>query len=131
VLEARVGDVEELLGRGEGGRGAARGDRGAIRAEQTVSRDPEYPALEIPQCEVADAEQPDRELLRAVELPQPVPEPLPPVRPLANELFAKHAVDDVGKHRPAPLVIRLPDLAPIGRDAQNRRGALPGRPAQT
>ena len=49
----------------------------------------EHAALEIPQRDVDDAEEPDRELLGAVELPESVPEPLASVGALADELLAQ------------------------------------------
>ena len=46
----------------------------------------ECAGLEIPERDVDHSEEPDRELLRSVELPQPVPEPLAAVGALADEL---------------------------------------------
>ena len=127
-LEALVGDVEVLLDRRERRRRGVRGDRVAVGPEQAVHGDAENAALEIPESDVDDAEEPDRELLGAVELPEPVPEPLAPVGSLADELVAENAVDDVGEHRPAPLVVGLADCAVFGRDPEDggragRRGA--------
>ena len=125
-LEALVGDLEVLLGRRERGRRGIRRDGIAVGPEQPVDRHPEQASLEIPQGDVDDTEEPDRELLRAVELPEPVPEPLPPVGPLADELLAKHPVDDVGQHRPAPLVVGLADRAVLRRDPEHRCRACLG-----
>ncbi len=60
-----------------------------------------------------------------------MPEPLAPVGPLADELLAKHPIDDVGEHRPAPLVVGLADGAVLGRDPQHRGGAGLGGAAET
>ena len=65
--------------------------------------------------------EPDRELLGAVELPEAVPEPFAAVGPLADELLAEDAVDDVAEHRPAPLVVGLAHSAVVGRDPENGR----------
>ena len=81
--------------------------------------DTEDTPLEIPQRHVDDSEEPDRELVRAVELPEPVPEPLAPVGPFADELVAQDPIDDVGEHRAAPLVVRLADRSVVGRDAEH------------
>ena len=56
---------------------------------------------------VDDAEHPDRELLRAIQLPEPVPQPLAAICALAHELLTEDPVDDVGEHRPTPLVVGL------------------------
>ena len=90
-----------------------------------MHRHAENASLEIPERDVDDAEEPDRELLGAVELPEPVPEPLAPVGPLADELVAEDPVDDVGEHRPAPLVVGLADRAVLGRDPED--GGRAGR----
>ena len=118
-LEALIGDVEVLLGRRERRGRRIRGDRVAVGPEQPVDRHPENASLEIPQGDVDDPEEPDRELLRAVELPEPMPEPLAPVGTLADELLAKHPVDDVGQHRAAPLVVGLADGAVLRRDPEH------------
>ena len=86
-------------------------------------RHTEHAALEVPQRDVDDAEEPDRELLGPVELPEPVPEPFAPVGALADELVAQDAVDDVGEHRPAPLVVGLADRSVLGRDPEDGRRA--------
>ena len=130
-LEALIGDLEVLLDRREGRRRRVRGDRLPVRAEQAVHRDAEDTALEIPERDVDDAEQPDRELLGPVELPESMPEPLAAVGPLPDELVAEDAVDDVGEHRPAPLVVGLADRAVVGRDPEDRRRAGLGRAAET
>jgi len=39
--------------------------------------------------------------------------------PLAYELFAQDAIDDVGQHGTAPLVIRLTDRPVVGRDPED------------
>jgi len=49
-----------------------------------VDGDAEDAALEIPEGDIDDTDQPDRELVGAVELPEPVPEPFAPVRALAE-----------------------------------------------
>ncbi len=118
-LEALVGDVEELLDGCERRRGRARGDRIAVRAEQSVDRDAENAALEVPESDVEEPDQPDRELVGAVELPEAVPQPFAPVGPLADELVPENAVDDVDQHRPAPLVVGLTDRAVLRRDAEH------------
>src|SRR6188472_3429003 len=82
-------------------------------------RDVQHLPLEVPQGDVDDAEQPDRKLLRTVELPQPVPEPLAPIGPFADEFLPEHAVDDVVEHRATPLVVRLAHRALLGADPQN------------
>ena len=96
-----------------------------------MHRHSEHPSLEVPQCDVHHAEEPDRELLGPVELPQPVPEPLAPVGPLAHELVAEDAVDDVREHRPAPLVVGLTDGAVLGRDPKDSGRARLGGAAKT
>ena len=118
-LEALVGDVEVLLDGRERRRRGVRRDRVAVGPEQAVHRNPENASLEVPERDVDHAEEPDRELLGPVELPKPVPEPLAPVGPLADELVPKDAVDDVGEHRPAPLVVGLADGAVFGRDPED------------
>ena len=72
-----------------------------------------------PQGDIDDAEEPDRELLRAVELPEAVPKPFAAVGALADELLAEDAVDDVAEHRPAPLVVGLAHRAVVGRDPEH------------
>ena len=118
-LEALVGDIEELLDRGERRRGRASGDLIAIGAEQPVNGDTEDAALEVPESDVNNTQEPDRELLRTVELPEPVPEPLPSLGSLADELVSEYAVHDVGEHRSAPLVVGLADCAIVRRDAED------------
>src|SRR5437763_12292234 len=95
-----------------------------------MHRDSEHASLEIPQRDVDDADQPDRELFGAIELPEAVPEPLSPLGPLADELFAEDAVDDVREHRATPLVVCLADRTLLGRDAKNGGGAGAGRAAK-
>ncbi len=119
-LETLIADVEKLLDRGEGRRRRVRGDRVPVGPEQAVHGHAEHPALEIPERNVDDAEQPDRKLLRAVELPQPVPEPFAAVGALPDELLAKDPVDDVGEHRAAPLVVGLAHRAVVRGDAKDR-----------
>ena len=51
-----------------------------------MDRDAEHAALEVPESDVDDTDEPDRELVGAVELPQAVPKPLAPVGSLADEL---------------------------------------------
>ena len=87
-LEALVGDVQVLLGRRERRRRGVRRDRLAVGPEQAVDWNTEDAALEIPESDVHHAEEPDRELLGPVELPEPVPEPLSPVGALPDELLA-------------------------------------------
>ena len=96
-----------------------------------MHRHPENASLEVPESDVDDAEEPDRELLGPVELPEPVPEPLAPVGPLADELLAKDPVDDVGEHRPAPLVVGLADRAVLRRDPEDGGRAGLGGAAET
>ena len=91
-----------------------------------MDRHSESPGLEVPQRDVDDAEQPDRELLGPIQLPQPVPEPLALVGTLADQLLAQDAIDDVSEHRPAPFVVGLADRTVLGCDPQNRGGACPG-----
>jgi hypothetical protein len=87
-FEALVGDVQVLLDGRERRRRGVRRDRLAIGPEQAVDWNTEDAALEIPECDVHHAEEPDRELLGPVELPEPVPEPLSPVGALPDELVA-------------------------------------------
>ena len=94
-------------------------------------RDAEQTALEIPQRNVDDAEEPDRELLRAVELPKPVPQPLATVGAFADEFIAQYTIRDVRQHRSAPLVVGLSHRAVLGRDSQNCSRAGLGGAAET
>ena len=96
-----------------------------------MHRDAEHPPLEIPQGDVDDAEEPDRELLGPVELPQPVPQPLAAVGALADELLAQNAVDDVRQHAAAPLVVGLADRPVFGRDPEDGGRAGLGRAPET
>src|SRR3982751_4150243 len=73
-LEALVRHVEELLDGGERRRGRVGRNLLPVGAEQAVNRDAEHPTLEIRERNIDEADEPDRELLRTVELPQPVPE---------------------------------------------------------
>ena len=82
-----------------------------------MDRHAEQAPLEIPECNIDDPEEPDRELLGPIELPEPVPQPFAAVGALTDELVAEHPVDDVGEHRPAPLVVGLSNRAVVGRDA--------------
>ena len=79
--------------------------------------------LEVPECDVDHAEQPYRELLCAVELPEPMPEPLASIGRLAHELRPQDAVGDVGEHRATPLVVGAADGAVIGGDPEYAGGA--------
>ena len=90
-----------------------------IMPEGRLHWDPEDPALEVPERHVDDAEEPDRELLRPVELPEPMPEPFAPVGALTDEFVSQNPVDDVGQHRPAPLVVGLANRAALGRNAKD------------
>src|SRR5471030_2726743 len=96
-LETLIGHIEELLDGCESGRQCIGGYRLAVGAKQTVNGNAENTAFEIPQRDVHDSEQPDRELLGPVEFPEAMPQPLPPVGPLTDELFSKDTVDDVGE----------------------------------
>ena len=87
---------------------------------------PSTRASEVPESDVDDADQPDRKLVRAIELPQAVPQPLATVSALSDELLAEHPVDDVAEHRTAPLVVRLADRAVLRRDAEDGGGASLG-----
>src|SRR5581483_12042471 len=102
-LEALVDDVEELLRRRERRRRRVGRDRLPVRPEEPVHGNAQDAALEIPQRDVDDPEHPDRELLRAVELPQAMPQPLAAVGALPDELLAEDAIDDVAEHGAAPL----------------------------
>jgi hypothetical protein len=94
-----------------------------------VDGDAENTALEVPERDVDDAEQPDRKLLGAVELPDSMPELLASFGSLADELVAEDAVDDVGQHRPAPLVVGLADRALVSRNSEDCGGtSLCGAP---
>ena len=88
-----------------------------------VDRNAQVAAFEVPERDVDHPEQPDRELLGAIELPQAMPEPLAPIGRLADELLAEDPVDDVGEHGPAPLVVCLADHAIVGRDPEHCRRA--------
>jgi hypothetical protein len=96
----------------------------------------QYSSLEVPECDVDYSEEPDRELVGPVELPEAVPQPLATVGPLANELIPEHAVDDVGQHRAAPLMVGLADRPLVRRDSQYggrpglRRAAEPAPPGE-
>jgi len=87
--------------------------------------------LQVAERHVNDPEQPDRELVRAIELPQAVPQPLATIGALPDELLAKHPVDDVREHRTAPLVVRLADRPVLSRNAQDGGGASLGRATET
>ena len=78
-----------------------------------------HAALEIPQRDVHDPEEPDRKLLGPVELPEPMPEPFPLIGPLPDELITQNTVDDVGEHRAAPFVIGLADRTVFSRDPED------------
>ena len=95
-----------------------------------MHRHAEHPAFEIPEGDVDDAEQPDRELLGPVELPEAVPQPLAAVGALTDELLAEDPVDDVGEHRPAPLVVGLAHRAVLRRDPEHGRRACGVRASQ-
>ena len=97
-----------------------------------MDRYAEHAALEIPESDIDDSEEPDRELVGAVELPEAVPEPFAPVGALADELIPQHAVDDVGQHRPAPLMVGLADRPLVRCDPQHggRAGLPPSRGAR-
>src|SRR5581483_3737278 len=88
-LEALVTHLEELLDRRERRRRGVRGNRVPVRPQQTMHRDAEATRLEVPEGDVDDAEQPDRELLGPVELPQPVPEKLAAVGTLPTSSSRK------------------------------------------
>ena len=100
-------------------------------AEQAVDRHAEHAPFEIPERDVDDAEQPDRELLGSVELPKPVPQPLTAVGTLADELLAEDPIDDVGEHRAAPFMVGLAHRAVVGRDPEHCRRPFGVRPAKT
>ncbi len=51
-----------------------------------MHRNVEHARLEIPERDVDDPYQPDRELLRPIDLPQPMPQPLATIDTLADEL---------------------------------------------
>ena len=87
-----------------------------------MDRNAQCSGLEVPQRDVDNANQPDRELLRTVELPEAMPEPLAPIGRLAHELRPQDPIGDVGEHRTTPLVVGTADRAVIGGDPKHACG---------
>ena len=116
-LQALVGDVEVLLDRWERHRRGVGRDFGPEPAQHFVNGHPEGLAGKVVQSDVHQAEDVDRELLDPVELPDPVPQPLPPQRVLADELVAQPAVDEVFEDDPAAR-LRQALHALVGGDPQ-------------
>ena len=118
-LEGLIADVEVLLNGRERGCRRVGGDRVPVSTEQPMCRDSQDPPFEIPERDIDEPEQPDRELFGPIELPEAVPKPFPAVGSLTDELLAKNTVNDVGEHRPAPLVVGLAHGAVLRRHAED------------
>ena len=120
-FEALRDHIQVLLGGRERHRGRVRRDRPAKAAQELPGRLARDPASQIPQRRVNQAEDEQRELLGTVQLPHPVPQPLPLERVRAGQFIAQDAIADVlqDRARAAPGRERDALRARLGADPQH------------
>lgn len=97
-LQALVGHVEELRDAGERRGGGVGGDGVPETAEQAPDRFAVVAAGQVPQGDVDQPQGGEREFVDTVQLPHPVPQPLPLERVGSDQFRAEDPVHQVPQH---------------------------------